>query len=116
MDKRDQVKAAKATGLYPAAWFRGYTRFTEAKLEAVLLGVAELEAEETIEAAKRSTAQEEAVPQTSEGFPVLVQVLATKTITYKGRQKTFRRGTLFRGEVAWELWKHHRTLVAPKEG
>jgi len=105
MGKVDDVRALKATGDYPAAWFKGYTKMDGAALDALLARLAPQTTDHGVP---------DGLPVTSEGYPVTVQVVATKTITFQGRPRTFRRAELFRGETAWELWRSHRTLVAPK--
>ena len=55
------------------------------------------------------------IPVTSHGYPVRVQVIASRTVEWKGGSaiKQFRRGTIHRGQRAWDLWEYHRSLVAP---
>ena len=132
MGKVDDVRALKATGDYPAAWFKGYTKMDADALDALLAKIADADAPPFI-AEEGDTTEDGAeipagaiitevpdrgvpdgFPITSDGYPVTVQVQATKTVSFQGRPRTFRRAELLRGEVAWELWENHRILVAPK--
>ncbi len=116
MGKVDDVRALKATGDYPAAWFKGYTKMDGDALDALLAKLEAPEPPPAPPAPPQTTGRgvPDGFPVTSEGYPVTVQVVATKTVSFQGRPRTFRRAELIRGEVAWELWRSHRTLVAPK--
>ena len=92
------VKEAKASGDHPADWFKGYTRMDADALEALLSRV------------------ETAVPERAPERPAAVQVAETFVGKFRGNpHRRFIRGTLFRGETAWELWATHRGHLIQKD-
>lgn len=111
--KLKQVREMKATGDYPAKWFRGYTRWTEQELDAVLAARDASPSPEP-EPSEVDRGVPAGIAVTSAGYPVTVQVQATRTVQWHGGTRTFRRAELLRGETAWKLWDEYRTLVAPK--
>ena len=125
--KRERLKALKASGDHPADWFKGYTKFTEAEQDSLLMkcaaaGLPPLEDAKSTPSNPADTDTDaqvdrgvpEGIPVTSDGYPVRVQVVATRVVTFRGAtNRTLRRGTIFAGETAWALWDEHRVLVAP---
>ena len=75
----------------------GYKRWTKAKLEAFLEPAA--------------SAPEPEPEPTDEEAPGAVQVTETFTGNCRGMRRTFRRGTIYRGEVKDWLWAEHRDKV-----
>jgi hypothetical protein len=106
-DRKDllaKMKEAKATGRYPPEWFKGYTKLDTEDLVDILAGMS----------GGPKHPVPAGTPTTPEGYPVTVQVLRTVTVEYRGNpNRTFHRGSVYRGEHAWELWDNHRSLVAP---
>lgn len=123
----EKLQDLKSSGKYPRKWFAGYTKMSDADQLAIIQRCADADAGPDEDAAPVATVPwshpdathadrgvPEGLPTTALGYPVGVQIIATRTVPFRGAAaRTFRRGTIWRGEFAWDLWDQYRSLVAP---